>query len=144
MGKNTLSGRRFGLLRDEGCAAKTITADRTADRAEDVMILVHQRYFAKPGLREQVIETRIEASRRLADLGVPVGQIWVPVRGRAGIDDAGLPDLIWECTYPTLEEREAIRARQESDPRFHAIRTHQGTQLAQWVREHYRLLEMKG
>lgn len=104
------------------------------------MILVHQRYVAKPGQLERVIETRIEASRRLAELGVPAGQIWVPA-GETG--DPAIPDVIWECTYQNLEERERIRALQESDPAFHAIRTRQGTQLAQWVREHYRSLDLK-
>jgi hypothetical protein len=107
------------------------------------MILVHQRYFAKPGLRDTVIEIRIDASRRLEALGVPSGQIWVPVRGQAGISDAGLPDVIWECTYTSLEDRERLRARQEGDPAFHAIRTRQGTQLDRWAREHYQLLEWK-
>ncbi len=111
------------------------------------MILIHQRYFAKPGVLERVVETRVEASRRLADLGVPAGQIWVPVgeEDASGINlrAAGIPDVIWECTYPSLEERERIRVLQESDTTFHGIRTKQGTQLSQWVREHYRLLELK-
>lgn len=107
------------------------------------MILVHQRYFAKPESKDKVIETRIEASRRLMDLSVPSGKIWVPVRDEPGISDAGLPDAIWECTYPSLESREEIRAMQESDEAFRAIRTRQGTQLEHWVREHYRLLEVK-
>ncbi len=111
------------------------------------MILVHQRYFAKRGQLDRVIETRIEASRHLAELGVPAGQIWVPVRetgvSARGTSDPALPDVIWECTYPSLEDREQIRALQEADPAFHAIRTRQGTQLTQWVREHYRLLELK-
>jgi len=107
------------------------------------MILVHQRYFAKPDLRDRVLETRVEASRRLAALGVPAGKIWVPVRGHVGINDAGLPDVIWECGYDSLEERERIRARQEGDPAFAAIRTHQGTQLDRWAREHYQLLDWK-
>ncbi|MDQ7858714.1 MAG: hypothetical protein QN174_02235 [Armatimonadota bacterium] len=104
------------------------------------MILVHQRYYALPGVADRVLHTRLQASRRLAELGVPVGRIWVPVRETAGINADGLPDVVWECTYPDLETREAIRARQESDPAFHAIRTHQGTQLQRWVREHYRLV----
>jgi hypothetical protein len=110
------------------------------------MILVHQRYFAKPALREKVIDTRIEASRRLIELGVPSGRIWVPVRSadnlRTGAEESALPDVIWECTYPSLAAREEFRARQESDPQFHAIRTHQGTQLAQWLREHYELVDL--
>jgi hypothetical protein len=105
------------------------------------MILVHQRYFAKPGLRERVLETRIAASRRLAALNVPSGRIWVPVPPDAGIEQADLPDVIWECTYADLAERERIRAAQEGDPEFAAIRARQGTQLVQWRREHYRLLE---
>jgi hypothetical protein len=107
------------------------------------MILVHQRYTAKPGLGERVLATRIEASRRLAELGVPAGKIWVPVTGEPGIDPAGAADVVWECTYPTLEERERFRALQEGDPHFAAIRTRQGGQLARWTREHYRLLEWR-
>ena len=107
------------------------------------MILVHQRYTAKPGLREHVLETRIEASRRLAELGVPAGQIWVPVTGEPGIDPADAADVIWECTYPDLRERERMRTLQEGDPAFAAIRTRQGTQLTRWTREHYRLVEWR-
>ncbi len=107
------------------------------------MILVHQRYTAKSGLRERVLETRIEASRRLAELGVPAGQIWGPVTGEAGIDPADAADVIWECTYPDLRERERMRALQEGDPAFAAIRARQGTQLTRWTREHYRLVEWR-
>ena len=106
------------------------------------MILVHQRYVAKPGLRERVLETRIEASRRLAELGVPAGDIWVPATG-AGIDPAAAADVIWECTYPDLGERELIRALQEGDSSFAAIRARQGEQLTRWTREHYRLVEWR-
>lgn len=102
------------------------------------MILVQQRYFANPGLREKVLATRLEASRRLLELGVPAGELWVPAR-----DDPGMPDVIWSCTYPSMEEREQIRAVQESDPTFHSIRTRQGTQVQQFMREHYRLLDVK-
>lgn len=107
------------------------------------MILVHQRYTAKPGLRERVLDTRIEASRRLAELGVPPGQIWVPVTGEPGIDQADAADVIWECTYPDVRERERIRAFQEGDAAFAAIRTRQGGQLARWTREHYRLVDWR-
>ena len=107
------------------------------------MILVHQRYAAKPGLRERVLETRIEACRRLAELGVPAGRIWVPVTEVAGVDPADTADVIWECTYPDLRERERIRAFQEGDATFAAIRTRQGGQLARWTREHYRLVELR-
>lgn len=105
------------------------------------MILVHQRYFAKPGLRERVIETRVEASRRLAALGVPAGSIWTPVRDDPALSVADAPDVVWECTYPDLVERERIRALQGGDPVFHRIRMRQGAQLDRWVREHYRLVD---
>jgi hypothetical protein len=107
------------------------------------MILVHQRYTAKAGLREHVLETRIAASRRLAELGVPAGQIWVPVRDEVDLDARDAADVVWECTYPHLEERERVRAFQEGDPAFAAIRARQGTQLTRWTREHYRLVEWR-
>lgn len=106
------------------------------------MILVHQRYVARPGLHDAVLDTRIEASRRLAELGVPSGEIWVAVRdGALATPDAA--DVIWECRYASGDERERIRAFQEADPTFHAIRTRQGQQLARWSREHYRLVEWR-
>ena len=105
------------------------------------MILVHQRYVAKPGLRDRVLDTRIEASRRLAELGVPAGQIWVPVTGEARIDQTDAADVIWECTYPDMQERERCRALQEGDGTFAAIRARQGTQLTRWTREHYRFVD---
>ena len=107
------------------------------------MILVHQRYFAKSGLRNKVIDTRVEASQRLAELGVPAGQLWVPVHGESRAHAGALPDIIWECTYPTYEEREEFRVRQESDPVFKAIRARQGTHLSHWAREYYRVLDLK-
>jgi hypothetical protein len=110
---------------------------------EAAMILVHQRYVAKPGLRERVLETRIEASRRLVQLGLPAGQIWVPVMGEPGIEPADAADVVWECTYADLSERERIRALQENDPVFSAIRTRQGGQLTRWTREHYRLVDWR-
>jgi hypothetical protein len=107
------------------------------------MILVHQRYTAKPGLRERVLETRIEASRRLAELGVPAGEIWVPAAGESAINAGDAADMIWECTYPDLRERERIRASQEADAVFAAIRARQGGQLARWTREHYRRVDWR-
>ncbi len=100
------------------------------------MILVQQRYFARPGLREKVLATRLEASRRLLELGVPAGELWVPAR-----DDPGVPDIIWNCTYPSMDERERIQVLQESDQTFAGIRTRQGTQVQQFMREHYRRLD---
>ena len=107
------------------------------------MILVHQRYVAKPGLRDRVLETRIEASRRLSELGVPAGRIWVPVTGEPGIDSSDAADVVWECTYSDLRERERIRTLQEADPAFAAIRTRQGGQLTRWTREHYRFVDWR-
>jgi hypothetical protein len=109
----------------------------------DPMILVHQRYFAKPDLREQVIQTRTEASQRLMELRVPSGELWVPVRGMAGGRDEDLPDIVWTCTYPSAEVREAFRETQESDPVFAAIRARQGTQMSRFIREHYRRLDVR-
>lgn len=107
------------------------------------MILVHQRYFARPDLRDQVIQTRTEASRRLLELGVPAGELWVPARGMAGGHDEDLPDIVWTCVYESAEVREAFRVTQESDPVFAAIRARQGTQVSRFMREHYRRLEVR-
>lgn len=108
------------------------------------MILVHQRYVAKPGLYDRVVATRIEASRRLEALGAPAGEIWVAARDGDSGGQADSADVIWECRYAGLEERERIRAFQEADPAFQEIRRRQGGQLAKWTREHYRLVDWRG
>lgn len=94
------------------------------------MVVVIQRYFAKPGMARQVIETREEASERLRRLGVPAGSTLVPSRAVPGH-----PDATWICTYPSLDERERSRTLAESDPIFAAIRAKQSTQLERFERD---------
>jgi len=53
-----------------------------------------------------------------------------------------MPDVIWNCTYPSMDARERIRTLQESDHAFHDIRTRQGTLVQQFMREHYRRLDV--
>jgi hypothetical protein len=61
----------------------------------------------------------------------------------AGGHDAGLPDIVWTCTYSSAEAREAFRVTQETDPAFAVIRARQGTQVSAFMREHYRRLDVR-
>jgi len=101
------------------------------------MILVVNRYFARPGAAESVLATRWRASARLAELGLPVGQIFV----RARASDAG-PDVIWQCTYASPAERRLVTDRLSADAAFEAIRAEQASQLARFEREVFELDEI--
>ena len=97
------------------------------------MILVHQRYSALPGMGVAVLATRRKADARLRELGVPVGRTFT----RDQPDDA--PDVIWECTYETIDERQRVEAILDADPAFTAIRAEQRDQLRHFAREYYTL-----
>lgn len=97
------------------------------------MILVHQRYFAQPGMAAAVHATRRKANNRLRELCLPVGRTFT----RDQPDDA--PDVIWECTYETLDERQRVEAILDADPAFTAIRAEQRDQLRHFAREYYTL-----
>jgi hypothetical protein len=96
------------------------------------MILVHQRYYAKPGMSDAVLRTRQKANRILQELGLDVGRIYV-----LGVEQAGAPDVIWECTYQTLEERQEVEQILDTSPAFQAVRNEQGSQVDQFVREYF-------
>src|SRR5262249_61303630 len=67
-GLSHLSGPRASPAVSRGQDSRASDPEPRSDlkRGRRRMILVHQRYTAKPGLRERVLATRVEASRRLA------------------------------------------------------------------------------
>jgi hypothetical protein len=94
------------------------------------MVLVIQRYFARPGLAERVLATRREASARLAELGLPTGTILVPHR----VAGEG-PDVVWICQYRDRTERERLRTLAESDSVFARVRARQATYVERFERD---------
>ena len=96
------------------------------------MIVVCNRYYARPGMAAAVLATRRRASERLRELGVPAGRIYTLL---APQEDA--PDVLWECAYATMDERRRVEAILDADAAFTAIRAEQREQLRHFAREHY-------
>lgn len=92
-------------------------------------IVVQNHYYPKPGLEQQVLETRLRASAVRRDLGLEVGRVLVrtnPVDGQSYV--------IWECDYPSLEAREKDAAAAEGAAAFKAVQDKMGGLIARFER----------
>jgi hypothetical protein len=95
-------------------AQQTSPAPQQADGHRRV--LAQNRYYAKPGQAAAVLATRLEASAIRKTLGLPAGAVFL-----AQGDPGEGPTVVWECEFPTVEAREADRARAEAAPAFAAV-----------------------
>lgn len=103
------------------------------------LIVVHNAYFAKPGLAEAVYQWRLHASDVRVELGFPRGRV---LRQFAEPDDrapTAWPDVIWECTYPSLEARQHDAKAVESTPEFQAVMRHMRTLIRRFDRQIWRV-----
>jgi hypothetical protein len=100
------------------------------------MIVVQNHYFAAPGQRQAVLDTRREANACRIRLGLPAGRILVLERGSEQV-----PDVIWELEPPDLAAWEADLAVLAASPEFEAIRAVQRSQLRHFERMAYQIDE---
>jgi hypothetical protein len=77
----------------------TTHADAPAGR-----IIVQNYYYALPGKVNEVYELRLHASDVRGSLGLPRGRVLR--RTKTAGSSADLPDVIWECEYPSAAARE--------------------------------------
>ena len=93
------------------------------DQAAVGSIVVQNAYFPKPGMDDQVLETRLAASAVRREHGLSVGRVLRVVEG-----PEGAPLLIWEAEYADAAAREAdVAALAETD--FSRVSSHMGTLL---------------
>lgn len=92
-------------------------------------VVVQNLYFIKAGQEDEGRRTRRSASTVRAEAGRPAGRILVPV---SPSDSA--PTFVWECEYPSLEDREEDAAWADGSPEFSAVREHMGTLLERFER----------
>ena len=91
------------------------------------MFIERTQYYAKPGLRERVLEVRRKACLTRVRIGLPAGTIRVS-RGGDG------PDVSWECAFATVEDSERDLAARAASPEFEAVRKEMGALLARFER----------
>jgi hypothetical protein len=91
-------------------------------------IVVQNFYYALPGKADEVYLWRLHASEVRAHLGLAVGRVLrkMPASGNKK-EGAELPDVIWECDYPSARERAADIAKLDGSKEFDEVEAHMQT-----------------
>ena len=92
-------------------------------------IVVQNMYWAKPGKAEEVYQWRLHASDVRVKLGLKRGR----VLRRQG-DSSTLPDVLWECEYPSAAERAKDVATTGQSAEFKQVQEHMQTLTSQFDR----------
>jgi len=98
-------------------------------------LVVQNFYYALPGKADEVYLWRVHASEVRARLGLAVGRVLrrTPASGNDA-KDAELPDVVWECEYPSLEARAADLARLDASREFDSVEAHMRTLIRRFRR----------
>jgi hypothetical protein len=87
-------------------AALLGAGDAPHAQATSQRIVVQNYYFALPGKTQAVYELRLHASAVRASLGLPRGRVLRREQDKPGSAARELPDVVWECEYPSASARE--------------------------------------
>ena len=86
------------------------------------MFIERTHYYAKPSMADAVRRTRARACNVRESIGLKRGTI----QHKVDPSDEG-PDVTWQCTYDSIEERDRdLQARADS-AEFEAVRKHMRT-----------------
>jgi len=96
-------------------------------------IVVQNYYFALPGKSEEVFEWRLHASEVRAKLGLSRGRVLRRIAAPNGQDSA-VPDVIWECDYPSQAAREKDIALLSRSAEFDQVEKHMDKLLRKFDR----------
>lgn len=91
-------------------------------------ILVQNHYFPKPGKEEEVYEWRLHASEVRAKLGLSGGRVLKRVQGDT------VAAVVWECEYPSTEDRKRDASRLNESDEFKKVQEHMRTLLSRFER----------
>jgi sulfonate transport system ATP-binding protein len=102
------TGRKSRMLRSTWLVGTTATllvcGSTTHADAPAARLVVQNYYYALPGKSNEVYELRLHASDVRGSLGLPRGRVLR--RTKTANPSADLPDVIWECDYPSAAARE--------------------------------------
>ena len=109
----------------------------TPEMSRSTALVVQNVYFPRPGMEDEVLATRLEASAVRARLGLGTGRVLKRVNGP---EDG--PYLMWEAEYPSQAAREAdVAALDGTD--FERVSRHMGTLLDRFGRTVWEVVEEK-
>jgi class 3 adenylate cyclase len=102
-------------------------------------VVVHNAYWAKPGLEEAVYLHRLHANEVRARVGLPTGR----VLRRVGGDDT-LHDVVWECEYRSQAAREADVEALVASGVFEPVMERMETLIVRFERSMWQATESEG
>ncbi|HXV63355.1 MAG TPA: hypothetical protein VEK15_21830 [Vicinamibacteria bacterium] len=114
------------------CLSLSFASPVAASSAPRVVVL--NLYYAKQGSEEDVLETRLEASRVRGRLGLPRGRILRRIQG-----PDSLPDVIWECEFEDVTGHDRDMDARAASQDFEAVRARMGTLLERFERSLWEL-----
>jgi len=90
-------------------------------------------YYARdPGVRAEVLSTRLRASAVRTAMAVPCGRVFRRVDG-----DADLPDVMWDCAFADASAHDRDMDARAASPEFEAVRAHMRTLTRRFERVLY-------
>ena len=103
-------------------------------------IVVENYYYAKAGKADEVYQWRMHASDVRVRLGFARGRV---LRRIVSSDQTGqskeLPDVVWQCEYPSIEARQAEADAIATKPEFEEVQKHMSTLIRRFERVSYRV-----
>ncbi|HSF19276.1 MAG TPA: hypothetical protein VLK65_27370 [Vicinamibacteria bacterium] len=114
------------------CLLLGLASSVAASNAPRVVVL--NLYYAKQGSEEDVLETRLEASRVRGRLGLPRGRVLRRIQG-----PDSLPEVIWECEFEDVSAHDRDMDARAASHDFEAVRTRMGTLLERFERSLWEL-----
>jgi hypothetical protein len=110
-------------------------APAQAGTAARRVLVVQNYYYALPGKATDVYQWRLHASDVRAKLGLARGRVLRRLPDSTTDKAPGtLPDVIWECEYPSREAREADVARLDKSHEFDEVEKHMDTLIRDFRR----------
>ncbi|MET0606890.1 MAG: prolyl oligopeptidase family serine peptidase [Beijerinckiaceae bacterium] len=97
-------------------------------QAETMAIIERTSYFAKTGLKSEVLSTRRAACAVRLRIGLRAGSIVV------GGGESGEPDVAWQCQFSDRAAREADMAARAASPEFEAVRKRMSALIGKFER----------
>lgn len=92
-------------------------------------IIVQNQYYPKPGKENEVYQCRLHGSDVRARLGLPKGKVL------RKMNETGREIVVWECEYPSLEERKKDVASLEQSEEFRRVQEHMSTLVEKFERK---------
>lgn len=98
-------------------------------------IVVQNYYYALPGKADEVYQWRLHASEVRAKLGLRIGRVLRRIDQQASTKDLPtLPDVVWECDYPSQAARQKDVERLGRSSEFDEVERHMDTLLRKFDR----------